>query len=126
MKSFTKTNFLTFLSGILVGISLTVVFLLAKEIFNNATDSRKNNFSSPSYIQGISSRSSNTEGKIDLNRATQEELETIQGIGEVKAAAIIEFRNKYGDFEKISELNYIHGIGDNLLDDLNEFVYIPE
>lgn len=52
--------------------------------------------------------------KIDLNQATLTQLETLPGIGETKANAIIEFRNKYGAFEDISELSYVPGIGNTL------------
>lgn len=62
--------------------------------------------------------------KIDLNQATLTQLETLPGIGETKANAIIEFRNKYGAFEDISELSYVPGIGNTLLKSIQDLVII--
>lgn len=64
------------------------------------------------------------EGKINLNKASINELMQIPGIGEVKALAIVEYRNKYGFFENIEELLYVPGIGDSLLEVLREQIYI--
>ncbi len=64
------------------------------------------------------------EGKINLNNADVEELATLPGIGTVKAQSIIEFREKYGDFENIAELLYITGIGKSLLADIEDLIYV--
>jgi competence protein ComEA len=63
-------------------------------------------------------------GKIQLNQATLSELTTLPGIGEAKANAIIEFREKYGAFEDISELSYVPGIGNTLLKSIQDLVII--
>jgi competence ComEA-like helix-hairpin-helix protein len=65
-----------------------------------------------------------TSGKIDLNQATLAQLETLPGIGETKANAILDFRNKYGGFESISELTYVPGIGNTLLKSIQDLVII--
>lgn len=65
-----------------------------------------------------------SSGKIDLNQATLAQLETLPGIGETKANAIIDFRNKYGAFEEISELSYVPGIGNTLLKSIQDLVII--
>ncbi len=54
--------------------------------------------------------------KISINTATVEELMTINGIGEVTAEKIIEYREKYGGFLSIDELIEINGIGEKTLD----------
>lgn len=48
--------------------------------------------------------------KIDLNKATREELETLPGIGPATADAIISFRDVNGAFEKIEDLMLVPGI----------------
>lgn len=48
---------------------------------------------------------------VDLNTATQAELETVSGIGPTKAKAIVEYRNKHGKFKSADELEKVPGFG---------------
>src|SRR5439155_21280864 len=48
---------------------------------------------------------------VNVNTATQAELETLKGIGPVKAKAIIDYRSKNGPFKTIDELDKVPGIG---------------
>lgn len=50
--------------------------------------------------------------KVNINTATQSELETLSGIGPSIASKIIEYREKNGKFEKVEELQNVSGIGD--------------
>ena len=56
------------------------------------------------------------DGKININTATEEELATLDEVGEVKARAIVEFREKYGEFRSIDELTLVEGIGEITLE----------
>jgi competence protein ComEA len=49
---------------------------------------------------------------INLNTATQAELETLPGIGAKVAARIIEYRKAKGPFKKIEELMNVQGVGE--------------
>ena len=49
---------------------------------------------------------------LNLNSATQTELETLPGVGPVLARRIIEFRQKKGGFRRIEELLVIPGISE--------------
>jgi competence protein ComEA len=49
--------------------------------------------------------------KIDINTASADELLQLTGIGEKKAAMIIEFREKQGPFESPEDLMKVPGIG---------------
>ncbi len=57
----------------------------------------------------------NAYAAINLNTASRAELESIKGIGPSKAQAIIDYRKKHGDFNSISELKEINGIGPETL-----------
>ncbi|MEK8129373.1 helix-hairpin-helix domain-containing protein [Paenibacillus filicis] len=50
-------------------------------------------------------------GKLDLNRATAEQLVALPGIGPSKAQAILELRKKLGGFRSVDQLKQVKGIG---------------
>ena len=49
---------------------------------------------------------------VNINTATKEELETLEGIGPVKSQAIIDYRTKNGPFKSLDDLKKVDGIGD--------------
>ena len=51
------------------------------------------------------------EQLININTASQAELETLSGRGPVLAGAIVQFRQEHGPFEKTSDLQLVAGIG---------------
>jgi competence protein ComEA len=55
-------------------------------------------------------------GKINLNKATVEELIQLKGIGQKYAERIVEFREKNGPFKKTEDLLNVPGIGVKILD----------
>jgi competence protein ComEA len=55
---------------------------------------------------------------VNINTATEEELQTLKGIGPAKARAIIEYRRQHGPFQNIDELDNVKGIGKSTIDDL--------
>lgn len=48
---------------------------------------------------------------VNLNSANQAQLETVKGIGPVKARAIIEYRTRNGPFKSVDELENVSGFG---------------
>ncbi|SFE99572.1 competence protein ComEA [Paenibacillus catalpae] len=54
-------------------------------------------------------------GKLDVNRATAEQLDTLKGIGPAKAQAIIADREQNGLFQSVDDLLRVKGIGSKLL-----------
>lgn len=64
------------------------------------------------------------DSKISINTGTQEELETIPGIGESKAKAIIKYREENGDFKSIEEITNVSGIGESTFEKFKDYITI--
>ena len=58
------------------------------------------------------------EGQININTASAEELDELPGIGPVKAAAIISWREENGPFRYPEDLIRVSGIGEKTLEKL--------
>lgn len=61
---------------------------------------------------------------VDINGATQEQLETLPGIGPVTAQSILAWRADHGTFTSVDELLEVSGIGDATLADIEPYVYV--
>ncbi|NJL04195.1 MAG: ComEA family DNA-binding protein [Chloroflexaceae bacterium] len=59
---------------------------------------------------------------ININTASMAELTSLPGIGETLATRIILHRQDYGDFQHPDELEYVAGIGPNLLEQIRPFI----
>ena len=60
--------------------------------------------------------------KVNVNTASMEQLQSINGIGESTATAIIEYREMNGSFSRISDLVNVKGIGEKKLAKLQDKV----
>ncbi len=67
---------------------------------------------------------SNQPQKIDINRAEVWLLEALPGIGETKAQAIIQYRQKNGPFRNTWEITMVEGIGTSTLEGIKDFITI--
>jgi comEA protein len=63
---------------------------------------------------------------LNINTATQKELECIPTVGPGKATSIIEFRNQNGSFGAVEDLLKIKGIGPATLDKLRPYITVNE
>ena len=64
------------------------------------------------------------DGRVNLNRATVEDLCSLQGIGEAKAEAILAYREEIGAFTSVEQIQNVTGIGENLYKQIKESIYI--
>lgn len=65
-----------------------------------------------------------TNKKININTATQSELETLPGIGNSTALKIIAYRNENGKFNSIDDIMNVKGIGNSKFENIKEFIYV--
>lgn len=79
--------------------------------------------------EAVSSTADNDDGisvsfPLNLNTCTKEELMEIDGIGEVRADAIIAYRDKLGGYSSVEQLKDISGIGDKTFEKIAPYVTV--
>lgn len=62
--------------------------------------------------------------KVSINSATSDQLQTLSGIGESKALAIIKYREENGNFKTIEEIMNVSGIGESLFEKIKDYITI--
>jgi competence protein ComEA len=63
-------------------------------------------------------------GPVDLNSATQADLDTLPGIGPVLAQRIVDHRTQHGPFRSVDELDDVPGIGPAIFGELADLVVV--
>ena len=61
---------------------------------------------------------------VDINTATQAQLETLDGVGPAKAQAIIDYRKKNGPFKSTGDLDKVPGFGDKTMEALKKDISV--
>ena len=61
---------------------------------------------------------------ININTASQQELENLPNIGPTKAADIIEYRKLHGPFLKIDDIQNVPNIGPSTFDKIRDLITI--
>lgn len=65
-----------------------------------------------------------SDQKININKATQTELENLKGIGPSLSNKIIEYRNENGKFKSIEEIKNVNGIGDTKYEGIKNYITV--
>lgn len=73
---------------------------------------------------GEKGESSEENSTININTASKETLMTLNGIGESKAQAIIDYREEIGGFKSIDDITNISGIGEKTLEKIKDKISI--
>lgn len=71
-----------------------------------------------------SNKDSNKIPKININTASQTELETLPGIGTSTALKIIEYRKETGKFKSIEDIKNVKGIGESKYNKIKELIKV--
>lgn len=64
--------------------------------------------------------------RVNLNTASQEELENLPGIGPKLAERIIAWREQNGAFLSVEQLMDVNGIAEGKIEDIKDFVYVED
>lgn len=102
-----QPNFIKYLIG-------SAILLFALIIGYNAFIVPDTDLLIKSNVDNISIKEEKTdlsEGKININKAKQEELMELRGIGEQTALKIINYRETHGGFSSKEEITEVSGIG---------------
>ncbi len=79
---------------------------------------------SPPEITEVSTSGTQNGSLININTADTRELIKLSGIGEVKAAAIVAYREEHGAFSSVEELLNVKGIGEKTLEKIRGYVTV--
>lgn len=73
---------------------------------------------------GATLTNSSNRDKVNLNTATQSDLETLPGIGPAKAQTILEYREQNGPFQTIEDIMKISGFGEKTFEKLKDSISV--
>ena len=76
------------------------------------------------FIITLFAFSSAAYAAVNINTATQAELETLQGIGPAKAKAIVDHRKKNGPFRSPNDLEKVNDIGPGIMKRLRKDITV--
>ena len=71
-----------------------------------------------------SSTKNSSSEMININTATQSELETLSGIGPSTALKIIKYRTENGNFSTIEDIKNVNGIGDAKFESIKDSICV--
>lgn len=94
---------------------------ITKSSESNIEDNSKSN---SNLIQNPNSKTLTKSTKININTATQTELETLPGIGPSTAVKIINYREQQGEFKTVEDIKNVSGIGDNKFNNIKDLICV--
>lgn len=95
---------------------------------NENIKEESNNYIEKNNIVGDTNTNSNKQSKqttkVNINKATQTELEALPGIGPSIALKIVNYRKENGKFKSIEDLKQVNGIGDSKFNKIKNLITI--
>lgn len=113
---------------ILIGLILVYFSLSQPKVYVDVDSSSIDNTANATVSEKVTKYADSDEPimnyPLNLNTCTADELMTIDGIGEAKASAIIEYREYIGGYSSVDEIKNIKGIGDALFEKLSPYLCV--
>ena len=75
-------------------------------------------------IEENTTSSNKSSQTININKATETELQTLPGIGASLASRIIDYRSQNGKFGSIEEIKNVNGIGDSKFENIKDLISV--
>jgi competence protein ComEA len=75
-------------------------------------------------IPGIVETSHVNVGRVNINTATVEELNSLPGIGQTTAQAIVDYRLEHGPFQAIEDIQNVPGIGPATFEQIKDYIIV--
>ncbi len=79
---------------------------------------------SSGVVENEEQKQETKQKKININTATQTELETLSGIGSSTANKIITYRKEKGSFKKIEDIKNVSGIGEAKFNKIKDYITV--
>ncbi|MGI2172256.1 ComEA family DNA-binding protein [Shewanella sp. MF05960] len=101
-------------------LTLTAVFMCLCCFFSTssfAADAAKTNVAAETSKKVTTTVDKNTAklASVNVNKASVTELQSLKGIGQAKAQAIVDYRAKNGKFKDLQQLTMVKGVGEKLV-----------
>lgn len=75
-------------------------------------------------IDDSNSDNASDDGKVNINKASLDELMTLPGIGQSKAQSIIDYRTEYGEYKSVQDIMNITGIKEGVFNKIKDLIKV--
>ena len=107
-----------------LGIALALLCFTCGFLIGRNSNRTLVTVSQPVQIQTATTTPNNSNGKVNINTATLQELTMLPGIGNSVAQKIIDYRTENGPFKTPEELINVKGIGSQKLEDIIKYITV--
>ena len=109
-------------SGELVAYTENEQVSLAVSVLGSVAGASTYEQTKQSSPEKSASEATTSSGKIDINKANKQQLETLPSIGPALAERIIDYRKTHGSFKNVGDIKNVKGIGDKTFEKFKDLI----
>ena len=109
---------------IMIGITCMFLCTLLGIFIGRDTAGNYISLNSAVASAGTEETTESTDGRMDINTASPQQLQLLPGIGETLAQRIVDYRTEHGSFTSIEDLMKVSGIGEKKFEALKPYIKI--